>query len=70
MKTLNIEKTGYGHWKVSLTHYGKVMSSTTTNSEAIDDYNCEEEEKDGRELRKKRGYISLRNEVIRKNKFN
>lgn len=70
MKTLNILKTGYGHWKVSISHYSKVLSATTTNSVAIDDYNCDEYEKEGRELRKKRGYTSLRNEVIRRNKFN
>lgn len=61
-------KTGYGHWRITIEYYGKEISSTTTNSMAVDDYNCEEWEKDGRELRKNRGYNSLRNEIIRKHK--
>lgn len=33
-----IEKTGYGHWRVTVTlANGKHISATTTNSMAIDD---------------------------------
>lgn len=61
---LEIQETGYGHWKITTTHYNKVISCTTTNSTAIDDYNSE----DG--SIKLRGYKSLREEIIRKNKEN
>lgn len=29
---LTIEKTGYGHWKISTTHYGKAISAITAAS--------------------------------------
>ena len=62
---LKVQKTGYGHWKITTTHYGKEISCTTTNSMAIDAYDCFNGEW-------KRGsvnaYNSLRNEIIRKNK--
>jgi chlorite dismutase len=65
---LFITKTGHGHWRVAILHYGKEISAVTTNSMAIDDYHSDEMEKDGRVLRKLRGYRELREEVIRKNK--
>jgi len=65
---LRLEFTGYGHYRVNLEYYGKEISYVTTNMPAVDDYRSEDGEKDGRELRSKRGYTSLRNEVIRKYK--
>lgn len=64
---LKIEKTGYGHWKITTTHYNKVISCITTNSTAIDDYNSYDWERDKEGLRKLRGYRRLREEIIRKN---
>ena len=65
MKHITILKSGYGHWKITMEYRGKDISTTTTNSMAIDDYNCDEFEKDGRVLRKKRGYKQLKNELVR-----
>jgi len=65
---IRIETTGYGHKKITIEYYGKKISCITTNMPAIDDYNSEEGERDGRELRSKRGYNQLRDEVIRKYK--
>ena len=58
---LTIRKTGYGHWRVITTHYGKEITCTTTNSIAVDDY------KDGNTRRSNSGYDRLRDECIRVN---
>lgn len=62
---LQIKFSGYGHWKITTAYYGKKICCTTTNSMAIDDFNSDEFEREGRELRKKRGYNILRSEVVR-----
>jgi hypothetical protein len=67
MKSLQIKQTSYGHWYVSFDYRNRVIGATTTNSVAIDDYKSDPCEKDGRELRKKRGYTALYNEVVRNN---
>lgn len=70
---LTITFKGYGHWKIATNYYGKEISCMNNDSLSVDDYNSEEDERDGRELRKKRGYWNLRNQCIReyqRNKFN
>ena len=62
---LEIRQTGYGHCRITTDYYGRQISTITTNSMAIDDYNSDYYEKEGKELIKKRGYNSLRNEIIR-----
>lgn len=64
MRDLKIKHVFYGHWEISILFRGKEYKKVTTNSQAIDDYNSDDLEKDGRELRKKRGFKDLRNEVI------
>jgi hypothetical protein len=64
---LSVMFSGYGHYKVTTTYYGKEISCTTTDMPSIDDFNSDEHERDGRELRKLRGYKSLRSECIREN---
>mgnify|MGYP006270173079 CR=1 FL=1 len=59
--------SGHGHFKVKITFRGKQYSAVTANMHAVDAYQSEEGEKDGRKLRRKEGYTALRNEVIRKN---
>jgi len=59
--------TGYGHYKVGIIFRGKLHTYTTTDMESIDDYHSDEWEKDGMELRHKRGYRHLRNQIIRAN---
>ena len=65
---LRLEFRGYGIYRITLEYYGKEISCITTNMPAVDDYKSEDGERDGRELRTKRGYAALRNEVIRKHK--
>jgi hypothetical protein len=65
-KYIRIESAGYGHKRITVEYRGKQISGITTNMPAVDDYNSEEGERDGRELKRKRGYTSLRNEVVRK----
>lgn len=67
MKLLRIEMKGYGHWRVSMQYRNKNLSCITTDSQAIDDYMSDEDERDGRVLRKKRGYEALKSEILRKN---
>lgn len=68
MKTIYIKKTGYGHWKISMEYRNKTISTTTTNSMAVDDFNSDIHERQGRKLRWKAGYEQLKNELILKNK--
>ena len=65
---LTVIPSGHGHYKVITTHYGKNISCVTSNMPAIDDFKSYDDEKDGRELRKLRGYRTLRAECISKNK--
>ena len=58
MTNLQINFAGYGHWKITTTHYGKEINCTTNNASAIDDA------KDGI----KKAIKSLREEIINKNK--
>lgn len=66
-RNLTIKMTGYGHWRVSMDYRGKTISTVTTNSTAVDNFNSEFGDKvDGRN-RRKVGYESLCNEIIRTN---
>lgn len=62
MKRLTIMPSGYGHFKITTTHYNKEISCTTTNTRAIDAWKSD--------TPKKWAYNDLRNEIIRKNKLN
>lgn len=64
MKQITILPSGYGHWKISMQYYNKTIITITNNSQAIDDYKSEDWEKDGRVLRKNRGYNLLKNELV------
>jgi hypothetical protein len=59
--------SGYGQYKVGIKYRGKLITALTNNMQAVDDYKSEDGEKDGRVLRRKRGYECLRNEIIIKN---
>ena len=59
--------SGYGHYKVEMKYMGKTISCVTNNMPAVDDYNSDMSEREGRRLRYLIGYRSLRNECIRKN---
>jgi hypothetical protein len=64
---LKIKMSGYGHWLLSMTYRKKTIYCTTTDSEAIDDYNCDEFEKKDRRFRLLSGYSILVHELILKN---
>ena len=67
-RNLSIRMTSYGHWKIECDFRNKRISTVTTNSSAIDDFNSEFGEKDCCGYnRRKQGYESLINEIIRKN---
>lgn len=38
----NIERSGYGHFRVYTMYRGKEISATTTNTSAIDRINCDD----------------------------
>lgn len=68
MKTISVKKTGYGHWKISMEYRNKTISTTTTNSMAVDDFNSSIDEKQGRRLRWKAGHEQLKQEIILANR--
>jgi hypothetical protein len=37
-KHINIEQTGYGHYRISMVIYNQTFSKITTNSVAVDEY--------------------------------
>lgn len=68
-RNLSIRMTGYGHWKVECDFRGKRISTTTTNSIAVDNFNSEFGEKQEGRNRRKEGYEDLINEIIRENEY-
>jgi len=58
MENLTILFSGYGHWKIITTHYGKEIYTITTDAHAVSDA------KDG----KKYAIKLLRRDIIQKNK--
>jgi hypothetical protein len=64
---LTISKTGYGHWRIECDYRGKTISTITTNSMAIDDFNSEFGEKKQGKNRRLMGYIDLCEEIISSN---
>lgn len=59
MQNLQINFSGYGHWKITTTHYGKEIYCITTDAHLIDDA------KDGI----KSAIKSLRQQIIIENKI-
>lgn len=66
-RNLHITFRGHGHWRVFMDYRGKRISATTNNSEAVDNFNSDIEEKKDGKNRRKLGYDHLCNEIIRKN---
>lgn len=65
---ITIQLQSHGHWKISIEKYGKTLSTITTNSRAIDDYNSDPDEKIGKKFRKKQGHQILKEEILDANK--
>ena len=65
---LSIVFRSYGHWRIECTYKGQRISTVTTNSIEVDNFNSEFGEKDidgfNRTLR---GYTSLCQEIINAN---
>ena len=67
-RNLKVEFQGRGHWKISMDFRGKRISTVTTNSIAVDNFNSEFGEKDQSGFNKRKaGYIDLCEEIISKN---
>lgn len=69
-RSLSVANVSYGHWRIMANHRGKRYHATTTNSEAVDDWHSEPWETDPNNYnrnRKKAGYETLINEIIKKN---
>lgn len=60
---ITVRFSGYGHWKITTTYYGREINIVSTNSIAVDDY------KDDDSRRSNRGEKVLRAECIRRNKI-
>ena len=60
---LRVSPVFYGHYKIESVYYNRKITCITTNMQAVDNYQSEDGDK-----RIAKGYKSLRNEVIRKNK--
>lgn len=57
---LQIQMSGYGHWKVTMPVFGKNYTFITNDSSAVDDY------KDYDNIRRhRRGYRALKAEALR-----
>jgi len=54
-RSISVSALGRGHYRVSAEFYGETLSATTANTLAIDDWNSEDMEKDGKEYRQLRG---------------
>jgi hypothetical protein len=66
-RNLTVLKTGYGHWKIECDYRGKRISTTTTNSIAVDNWNSDHFERDQYGCNRiKTGYQDLCSEIIRK----
>lgn len=66
-RNLSVKMTSYGHWRIECDYRGKRIGTVTTNSIAIDNFNSEFGEKQDGVNRRKAGYETLINEIIRKN---
>lgn len=61
MKTINFKQTGFGQWKVSTEHYGKIISVHFTDAPIYDLINSKEKGY-------KKAIKSLRSQIINNNK--
>lgn len=69
-RNLIISPTGRGHYRISCDYRGKTISTITTNTRGIDDFNSELGELVDGCNRIKQGYEILINEIIRANESN
>ena len=69
-RCLRIYPTGRGHYRISCDYRGNTISTITTNTRAIDDFNSELGELVDGCNRIKQGYEVLINEIIRAHESN
>lgn len=65
---LRIEKTGYGHWRISCMYRNKRISTVTTDSVSVDHWNSDEDEITQGQNAMRLGYNSLIWQIVRANK--
>lgn len=60
MKHIVLSFNGYGHYKITATYRGKEITTVTSDMRAIDNYKCDEDERDNRNRKRKlQGYKTL-----------
>jgi hypothetical protein len=65
---ITVQQTGYGHWKITIHSHNDALDgliAITTDSQSYDDYKDSDNGP-----RHRRGFLSLRNEVLRTNGIN
>lgn len=67
--TIQIQQTGYDHWKITTSYRGKQISCTTTDSISIDNYRSDMDDRERGVMgqTRKQAAQSLRNQIIRAN---
>lgn len=68
-RNLTIIKTGYGHWQIECDYRGKRISTVTTDSISVDNWNSDHYERNQYGNRRKQGYIRLCEQAIRANGY-
>lgn len=66
---IQIQQTGYGHWRVTTEYRGKLISCTTTDSISIDNYRSDMSDRERGVMgqTRKQAAQSLRSQIIRAN---
>lgn len=59
---LYVSQSGYGHWTIETCHYGKLISTTTTDSMSIDDFKSDNTRRSNAAMK------NLRKQIIWANK--
>jgi len=67
-RNLTVSKTGYGHWRITCTYYGKRISTVTTDSVSVDNYHSDEYDRNREGYRILNGYKSLCSQIINAHK--
>lgn len=68
-RNLTVEIESYGHWKISMNYRGKRLSTTTTDSKAVDNFKSDFDQRNNQKgSLRKQGYQHLCEEIIDKNK--
>ena len=60
VRGLTVMPSGYGHWKIECTYFGRRYSTISNDSLSVDDFNSEFGELDRHNCnRRRKGYVAL-----------